>query len=103
MRTTLSVGNLTIHRLVEQEEPLFDAHAFFPGLTPEMMAENRSRWVPTFLKAKYVFADRELAFWTERHKQAPEACPWINDSVLPIVEARRTEIVKSDNFARRAI
>jgi glyoxylase-like metal-dependent hydrolase (beta-lactamase superfamily II) len=189
MTTTLSVGNLTIHRLVEQEAPLFDAHTFFPSLTSEMRAENRSwlepryidaatgkvvlciqsylvrtphhnimidtcvgnhkprptrdfwhmmntdryakalagtglgvgdidyvmcthlhvdhtgwntrlengRWVPTFPKAKYVFADRELAFWTERHKQAPEACPWVNDSVLPIVEARRTEIVKSDH------
>jgi glyoxylase-like metal-dependent hydrolase (beta-lactamase superfamily II) len=188
MISGFNVGNLTIHRLVEQEEPLFDAHAFFPGLTPDMMAANRSwlqpryidaagklvlciqsyllqtphhnimidtcvgnhkprptrpfwhmqtsdryekalagtglgvgdidyvmcthlhvdhtgwntrlengRWVPTFPKAKYVFSGRELAFWTERHKQAPEACPWVNDSVLPIVEARRTEIVTSDH------
>jgi hypothetical protein len=25
--------------------------------------------VPTFPTAKYLFAERELAFWTERHKQ----------------------------------
>ena len=186
----LSVGNITIQRVVEMEEPLFDPHAFFPALSKEMMEENRAwmeaggfidkatgklvlciqsyivrtphhnilidtcvgnhkprparpfwnmmtsdkyekgfkatglsfedidyvmcthlhvdhtgwntrlengRWVPTFPKAKYVFADRELEFWTERHKKDPAACPWVTDSVLPIVEARRTEVVKSDH------
>lgn len=58
---------------------------------------ENGRWVPTFPKAKYVFADRELAFWTERHAKDPAACPWVTDSVLPIVEARRTEVVKSDH------
>src|SRR5215207_7059969 len=42
-------------------------------------------------------ADRERAFWTERHKDQPEACPWISDSVLPIVEAKRFELVKSSH------
>ncbi len=186
----LSVGNITIQRVVEMEQPLFDPHAFFPTLTKEMLEENRAwmeapgyidkatgklvlciqsyivrtphhnilidtcvgnhkhrphrpfwhmmtsdkyekgfkatglgfedidyvmcthlhvdhtgwntrlengRWVPTFPKAKYVFADRELQFWTDRHKKDPDACPWVTDSVLPIVEARRTEIVKSNH------
>jgi glyoxylase-like metal-dependent hydrolase (beta-lactamase superfamily II) len=56
---------------------------------------DNGRWVPTFPKARYVFADRELAFWTKRQKDEPAACPWIEDSVLPIVAANRADIVKS--------
>jgi glyoxylase-like metal-dependent hydrolase (beta-lactamase superfamily II) len=58
---------------------------------------ENGRWVPTFPKAKYLFADRELAFWTERNKEDPSKCPWMVDSVLPIVEAKRHEMVKSDH------
>jgi glyoxylase-like metal-dependent hydrolase (beta-lactamase superfamily II) len=57
---------------------------------------ENGRWVPTFPKARYVFADRELAFWTKRQKDDPAACPWVEDSVLPIVAANRADIVKSD-------
>jgi glyoxylase-like metal-dependent hydrolase (beta-lactamase superfamily II) len=57
---------------------------------------ENGRWVPTFPNARYVLADRELAYWTEREKTAPEACPWITDSVLPIVAALRADVVRSD-------
>jgi glyoxylase-like metal-dependent hydrolase (beta-lactamase superfamily II) len=56
---------------------------------------ENGRWVPTFPKARYVFADRELAYWTKRQQDDPAACPWIEDSVLPIVAANRVDIVKS--------
>jgi glyoxylase-like metal-dependent hydrolase (beta-lactamase superfamily II) len=39
---------------------------------------------------------RELAFWTERERENPSSVPWITDSVLPIVAAKRAQIVKSD-------
>ena len=58
---------------------------------------ENGRWVPTFPKARYVFADRELAHWTQRSKDDPAACPWITDSVLPIVAANRVDIVKSSH------
>jgi glyoxylase-like metal-dependent hydrolase (beta-lactamase superfamily II) len=57
---------------------------------------ENGRWVPTFPKAKYVMADRELAHWTQKEKEDPTGVPWITDSVLPIVEARRAQIVRSD-------
>jgi glyoxylase-like metal-dependent hydrolase (beta-lactamase superfamily II) len=57
---------------------------------------ENGRWVPTFPKAKYVMADRELAYWTQKEKDDPSGVPWITDSVLPIVEAERAQIVKSD-------
>jgi glyoxylase-like metal-dependent hydrolase (beta-lactamase superfamily II) len=57
---------------------------------------ENGRWVPTFPKARYVMADRELAHWTQKEKDDPAGFPWITDSVLPIVEARRAQIVKSN-------
>jgi glyoxylase-like metal-dependent hydrolase (beta-lactamase superfamily II) len=187
MSLTFAVGDMTVHRVIEMEAPLFDPLTFFPTLSKEVLDENlpwlrpdfidpktgevvlciqsyivrtkhhnilidscvgnhkdrrsrpfwhqmssdryerglaatgltmadidfvmcthlhvdhvgwntrleNGRWVPSFPKAKYVFADRELAFWTEREKTAPGEQPWITDSVLPIVEAKRHEIVKS--------
>jgi len=58
---------------------------------------ENGRWVPTFPNAKYVFADRELASWTARQAEDPDSCPWIADSVLPIVAANRAEPVRSDH------
>ena len=186
MPARIEIGSTTIHRVVEQEAPFFEALQFFPTLTKERLEENRQwlqpryldpsdrlilciqsyivqtphhtimidtcvgnhkprptrsfwhmmnsdryeknlvasgftvddidfvmcthlhtdhvgwntrlengRWVPTFPKARYVFADRELAFWTSRQQDDPEACPWVTDSVLPIVAANRADIVKS--------
>ena len=58
---------------------------------------ENGRWVPTFPKARYIFSDKELAFWTKRQKEEPDVCPWITDSVLPIVAANRVDVVKSDH------
>ena len=57
---------------------------------------DNGRWVPTFPKARYVMADRELAHWTAREKDNPSSVPWITDSVLPIVAAKRAQVVQSD-------
>jgi glyoxylase-like metal-dependent hydrolase (beta-lactamase superfamily II) len=186
LSTHFELGNVTVHRIVEQEGPFFDVMFFFPTLTKELYEENRGwlqprfinaenrlmlciqsyiiktphhtimidscvgnhkprptrpfwnmmtsdryeknlaaagfgvndidfvmcthlhtdhvgwntrlengRWVPTFPKARYVFADRELAYWTQRQKDDATTCPWITDSVLPIMAANRADIVKS--------
>ena len=58
---------------------------------------ENGRWVPTFPKAKYLFAERELAHWSQKQKEDPANHPWITDSVLPIVEAKRSEVVKSNH------
>jgi len=53
------------------------------------------RWVPTFPNARYVFSDKEFQAWQSgadpRFPDAP-----FNDSVLPIVEAGRAELVRND-------
>jgi len=182
----IGLGDIAIHRVIEQEGPFFDALTFFPKLTKDLLEENRpwlqprfltadnqlmlciqsylvqtphhnilidtcvgnhkprptrpfwhmmqsdryeknlaatglsvddidfvmcthlhtdhvgwntrldnGRWVPTFPKARYIFAERELGFWEKRQKDEPTACPWVADSVLPIVAANRADIVKS--------
>ncbi len=186
MPAPIKIGNITVHRIIEQEAAYFEVLKFFPTLTRELLEENRAwmqpryldaddklemcfqgylvetphhnilidtcvgnhkprparpfwhmlnsdrfenslaaagfgvgdidfvmcthlhvdhvgwntrlengRWVPTFPKARYVFADRELAYWEKRQKDDPAACPWITDSVLPIVAAKRVDLVKS--------
>jgi glyoxylase-like metal-dependent hydrolase (beta-lactamase superfamily II) len=194
MITRIELGEITIHRIVEQEAPIFAALEFFPTLSPALLEENLSwlqpryidvsgklilcvqsylvrtrhhnilvdtcvgnhkprptrpfwnmlasdryernlaatglgvgdidyvmcthlhvdhvgwntrlengTWVPTFPKAKYLFADREYAHWTAREKEDPASFPWIRDSVLPIVEAKRAEIVKSDHVLNELV
>ena len=41
MSLKFSVGDLTIHRVIEQETSFLQAHDVLPGLTPELLAENR--------------------------------------------------------------
>ena len=183
----LHLGDITIHRVMEMQAPLFPMLSFFPTLTKELLDENRSwlvptfvdpatdkfiaavqsyiiktphhtilvdscvgnhkprpgrpfwdnqtsdtyernlaaanvglgdidfvmcthlhvdhvgwntrlingRWVPTFPNARYLFSDRELAHWTAREAKNAATCPWITDSVLPIVAAGRADTVTS--------
>jgi glyoxylase-like metal-dependent hydrolase (beta-lactamase superfamily II) len=186
MSLEFSVGDLTIHRVIEQETSFVPALEFMPALTPEVLAENRAwmrqakalddddvlilcfqsyviqtphhtilidscigndkprprpkwnmktddtymrglaaagfsvddidfvmcthlhvdhvgwntqlvngRWVPTFPKARYVFAQTEFDHWTEQNAKTP--VPPFVDSVLPVVEAKRHEIVGNDH------
>jgi glyoxylase-like metal-dependent hydrolase (beta-lactamase superfamily II) len=186
MSLKFNVGDLTIHRVIEQETTFFPALDFFPKLTPELLAENKpwmkqagaiddsdtlilcfqsyivttphhtilidscigndkrrparpkwnmktddtyvrglnaagfsfgdidyvmcthlhvdhvgwntrlenGRWVPTFPNARFVFAKGEFDYWTEQNAKA-EVPPFV-DSVLPVVEARKAEIVQND-------
>jgi glyoxylase-like metal-dependent hydrolase (beta-lactamase superfamily II) len=181
-----TIGDLTIHRIIEQETSFLPALELLPGVTPDLLAENRTwmqqagaidesdwlilcfqsyvvktphhtilvdscigndkprplrpnwnmktddtymralatagfsvadvdfvmcthlhtdhvgwntrleggRWVPTFPNARYVFAKAEFDYWAEQNAKAP--VPPFGDSVLPIVEANKAEIVRND-------
>src|SRR5271156_5725831 len=56
---------------------------------------ENGRWVPTFPKARYLFSKKEYAYWSEIHQKTP--LDQITDSVLPIIEANRAELVNSDH------
>jgi glyoxylase-like metal-dependent hydrolase (beta-lactamase superfamily II) len=53
------------------------------------------RWVPTFPKAHYVFAKQEYDYWAELRTKADNAV--FDDSVLPVVEAGKAELVANDH------
>jgi glyoxylase-like metal-dependent hydrolase (beta-lactamase superfamily II) len=55
---------------------------------------ENGRWVPTFPNARYIFDEAEFDYWNEQH--AKTVVPTFADSVLPVVEAKRAEIVRSD-------
>jgi hypothetical protein len=48
---TIEIGSVTIHRIIEQECPFFDAMQFFPSMTKELLDENREWLTPRFLDA----------------------------------------------------
>ncbi|SED32252.1 Glyoxylase, beta-lactamase superfamily II [Rhizobiales bacterium GAS188] len=186
MTTSFSLGDVTIHRIIEQEGAFLPALEILPKLTPELLAENRDwlipkaldahdmlrfcvqsyvvrtphhtilidscvgndkprpnrpswnmktddiymrnlaaqglrvedidfvlcthlhvdhvgwntrlengRWVPTFPKARYVFAEPEYAHWQAENAKAPVG-PFA-DSVLPVMEAGKAELVQVDH------
>ncbi|MGJ4949024.1 MBL fold metallo-hydrolase [Bradyrhizobium sp. HKCCYLS20291] len=55
---------------------------------------DNGRWVPTFPKARYVFAQAEYDYWVAQNAKAE--VPAFADSVLPVVEAKRADIVSDD-------
>jgi len=55
---------------------------------------EEGRWVPTVPNARYVFGKTEFDYWTEQNAKAE--VPPFGDSVLPIVEAKKAEIVRDD-------
>src|SRR5271163_1505128 len=47
MSTSFSVGELTVDRIVEMEQPYAEPSAFFPSIAPGLIDENRS-WLEGF-------------------------------------------------------
>ncbi len=52
-------------------------------------------WVPTFAQARYLFARQEWDYWSTRDED--EYGPTMADSVRPIIEADRAELVEGDH------
>jgi glyoxylase-like metal-dependent hydrolase (beta-lactamase superfamily II) len=53
------------------------------------------RWVPTFANARYVFGKTEYEHWRD-HSDAPDKAAVFGDSVQPIVEAGKADLIASD-------
>jgi glyoxylase-like metal-dependent hydrolase (beta-lactamase superfamily II) len=52
-------------------------------------------WVPTFSNARYLFGRTEYEHWRD-HSDTPDRVAVFNDSVKPIVDAGRAELIASD-------
>ena len=53
------------------------------------------KWLPSFAKARYVFGKTEYEHWRD-HSTEPDKIAVFNDSVKPIVDAGRADLVASD-------
>ena len=49
MTTAITLKDITIHLVVEQQGPLFDALEFFPTLSKEVFEKNRPWLQPIFI------------------------------------------------------
>ena len=194
MTTAITLQEITIYQVVEQQGPFFDVMEFFPTLTKELLEENRPWLQPTFIdpvSGRLVLCVQSFIIKTPRHnilidsrvgnhkprparpfwnmmnsdrfekglaaaglavndidyvmcthlhvdhvgwtrgsrtgagcrhfprrnmswptasshfghrrRDDPSTVPWITNSVLPIVEAKRAQIVKSDFVLNKSI
>jgi glyoxylase-like metal-dependent hydrolase (beta-lactamase superfamily II) len=53
------------------------------------------KWVPTFTNARYVFGKTEYEHWRD-HSDAPDRAAVFGDSVKPIADAGKADLVASD-------
>jgi glyoxylase-like metal-dependent hydrolase (beta-lactamase superfamily II) len=53
------------------------------------------KWVPTFANARYVFGRSEYEHWRD-HSDAPDKHAVFSDSVKPVVDAGKADLVASD-------
>jgi glyoxylase-like metal-dependent hydrolase (beta-lactamase superfamily II) len=61
---------------------------------------DNGRWVPSFPKARYVFARREYEGWERAYREdpsEPHSYGAFADSVLPVMEAGRAVLVEQDH------
>ena len=77
MSTTLTIGELTIHRIIEQEIPFTDPFEFIPGLTRETLDENRHWMEPAALDpatGKLVLCFQSYLVRTPHHTILVDSC-----------------------------
>lgn len=54
------------------------------------------KWLPTFANARYLFGRTEYEYWRD-HSVGPDKVAVFDDSVKPIVDADRAELIPSDH------
>ena len=57
---------------------------------------ENGRWVPTFEKARYLFGRSEYEYWRD-HSAEPDKAAIFHDSVKPIMDAGKADLVASDS------
>jgi len=92
MTTRFAIGDITVHRIIEDEQPLFDPFSFFPGLGAERLAENRAWLEPTALDpatGKLVMCVQSYILRTPHYTILVDSCIGNHKSVPTIPEWHR--------------
>lgn len=77
MSNPISLGALTLHRIVEQQGPFFDATTFFPSLSTEDIAEHSSWLEPTYIdptSGKVILCVQSYVVKTPHHTILIDSC-----------------------------
>jgi len=76
MNLTFKAGDMTIHRIIEMECGFTPALEFLPGLTPEVLEENRSWLSPAALDANdnLVLCFQSYVVQTGKHNILVDSC-----------------------------
>ena len=61
------------------------------------------RWTPTFPNARYLFHEKEYAYWQQEYRRQEWLRDAFEDSVLPVVEAGRAVMVAGDHEIDRGL
>ncbi len=59
---------------------------------------ENGRWVPTFPNARYIFSKADYDHYEAMFRRNPASRPSFEDSVLPVVAAKRAEIVSGSHM-----
>src|SRR5213078_1025437 len=57
---------------------------------------ENGRWVPTFPKARYLFSKKEYDYWSSGAAGSAMPLDPMKESVLPVIEANKAELVTGD-------
>src|SRR6266487_429609 len=75
--TAITLKDITVYPVVEQQGPFFDVLEFFPTLTKELLEENRSWLEPTFIdpvSGRLVLCVQSFVIRTPRHNILIDSC-----------------------------
>jgi glyoxylase-like metal-dependent hydrolase (beta-lactamase superfamily II) len=76
MTTHIVLGDISIHRVVEQQGAFFPALEFFPALTPELLERNKAWLQPTYIdeSGNVVLCVQSYIVRTPHHNILIDAC-----------------------------
>src|SRR5262249_17531036 len=77
MSTAISLKDITIHPVIEQQGPFFDALEFFPTLSKELLEENRAWLQPTFIdpvSGRLILCVQSFVIKTPHHNILVDSC-----------------------------
>jgi glyoxylase-like metal-dependent hydrolase (beta-lactamase superfamily II) len=80
----------------EQVDFVLCTHMHIDHIGWNTRLEN-GRWVPTFPNARYVFSKTEFEAYSAIDRNTPGGRPSFRDSVLPVVEAGRAQMVEGSH------
>ena len=105
MTTTFQIGDMTIHRIVEAEMPMGPALQMLPGLTDEMLAENRSWMQPKALTENdfLIFCFQSWVVRTPHHTIMIDSCIGNHKNVPRPAWNQKNDEVYMNNLAAHGL